>query len=80
MSKCSSVALSLNWLRFLSRQVPHVHMHIIPRRKDDYPNNDDIYEDLDERNNHLKGPDNETRKPRSAADMKEEADQLRALF
>jgi hypothetical protein len=28
----------------------------------------------------LKGPDNETRKPRSAADMKEEADRLRALF
>jgi bis(5'-adenosyl)-triphosphatase len=55
-------------------------MHIIPRRKDDYSNNDDIYEDLDERNNHSKGPDNDARKPRSAADMKEEADRLRALF
>ncbi|KAI8079976.1 HIT-like domain-containing protein [Halteromyces radiatus] len=60
--------------------VPHVHMHIIPRRKGDYANNDDIYEDLDQRNKHKKGPDNEERTPRSAAEMKEEADFLRVFF
>jgi bis(5'-adenosyl)-triphosphatase len=61
-------------------------MHIIPRRKDDYEDNDDIYVDLDEKNayhqhcNRPKGADNEERKPRSASDMAEEADRLRLLF
>jgi bis(5'-adenosyl)-triphosphatase len=60
-------------------------MHIIPRRKDDYEDNDDIYVDLDEKNqyhqyNRPKGADNEDREPRSATDMAEEADRLRLLF
>ncbi|CAO3640822.1 unnamed protein product [Cunninghamella blakesleeana] len=61
--------------------VPHVHMHVIPRRKGDYANNDDIYDDIDERKqNKNRGVDNESRTPRSAEDMKTEADALRSLF
>ncbi|KAG1446457.1 hypothetical protein G6F56_009565 [Rhizopus delemar] len=56
--------------------VPHVHMHIIPRKKGDWANNDDIYEELDQK----KGMDNEERKPRTEEEMKQEADKLRALF
>ncbi|KAI9027421.1 HIT-like domain-containing protein [Phycomyces nitens] len=56
--------------------VPHVHMHIIPRRKGDWANNDDIYDALDK----SKGVDNEERKPRSTEDMKQEATQLSLFF
>ncbi|ORY99889.1 fragile histidine triad protein [Syncephalastrum racemosum] len=55
--------------------VPHVHMHIIPRRAGDWANNDDIYDELS--HNRV---DNEERQPRSAEDMKQEADRLRAFF
>ncbi|CAO3647655.1 unnamed protein product [Cunninghamella echinulata] len=61
--------------------VPHVHMHVIPRRKGDYANNDDIYDDIDEKKQHKRGGvDNESRTPRSAENMKAEADILRSLF
>ncbi|KAI8370537.1 HIT-like domain-containing protein [Radiomyces spectabilis] len=59
------------------QSVPHVHMHLIPRRQGDWANNDDIYDELD---NKKKGVDNDERKPRSTEEMKEEADRLRALF
>lgn len=56
-------------------------MHVIPRRKGDYANNDDIYDDIDERKQHKsRGVDNESRTPRSVEDMKAEADTLRSLF
>ena len=29
------------------QSVPHVHVHILPRRANDYENNDDVYEELD---------------------------------
>ncbi|KAI8069746.1 fragile histidine triad protein [Gilbertella persicaria] len=54
--------------------VPHVHMHIIPRKKGDWANNDDIYHALDSK------VDNEGRKPRTEQEMKEEADALRVYF
>ncbi|CAO3593590.1 unnamed protein product [Absidia cylindrospora] len=82
--KASSLTFTIQDGPEAGQTVPHVHMHIIPRRKDDYENNDDIYEDLDENNQRQhdipKGADNEDRKPRSAADMTEEADRLRLLF
>ncbi|KAG0177130.1 hypothetical protein DFQ28_011037 [Apophysomyces sp. BC1034] len=56
--------------------VPHVHMHVIPRKAHDYANNDDIYDDLDKR----KAVDNEERQPRTEDDMAEEADKLRVFF
>lgn len=56
--------------------MPHVHMHVIPRRKGDWPENDDIYKDLDEK----KGVDNEKRKPRTEEEMSKEANELRVYF
>ncbi|KAL0073798.1 HIT-like domain-containing protein [Phycomyces blakesleeanus] len=56
--------------------VPHVHMHVIPRIKGDWANNDDIYDALDSK----KGVDNDERKPRTTEEMKQEADQLSIFF
>lgn len=50
-------------------------MHLIPRKKGDWANNDDVYEELDK-----KGVDNEEREPRTEQDMAQEADQLRPYF
>lgn len=53
-------------------------MHVIPRKAGDWANNDDIYEDL--QGKHKLRVDNEERQPRSAEEMKEEADRLRVFF
>ncbi|KAJ1916731.1 Dinucleoside triphosphate hydrolase [Mycoemilia scoparia] len=59
--------------------VPHVHLHIIPRHKGDYKNNDDIYGDLED-SKPRSVIDNESRPPRSAREMAEEALAMRKLF
>lgn len=51
-------------------------MHIIPRKVNDYANNDDIYDDLA----HRSRVDNEEREPRTEEDMAEEANTLRTFF
>lgn len=51
-------------------------MHVIPRKKGDWANNDDIYQALDD----SKGVDNEEREPRTEEDMKQEAEALRIYF
>lgn len=53
-------------------------MHIIPRKKGDWADNDDIYKELDESKH--KGVDNEDRKPRTKEEMSYEANELRKLF
>lgn len=58
-------------------KVPHVHMHIIPRKTGDWANNDDIYQELDEKK---QGVDNEERKPRTEQEMSLEASELRVYF
>ncbi|CDS11410.1 hypothetical protein LRAMOSA03673 [Lichtheimia ramosa] len=58
--------------------VPHVHMHVIPRRMGDWANNDDIYEELGGKSKVR--VDNEEREPRSAEEMKKEAEWLRTFF
>ncbi|KAI9490775.1 HIT-like domain-containing protein [Zychaea mexicana] len=58
--------------------VPHVHMHVIPRKVGDWANNDDIYDELAEKNKIR--VDNEERMPRSEQEMKQEADMLRPFF
>ncbi|KAI7901561.1 HIT-like domain-containing protein [Cokeromyces recurvatus] len=73
---CSSLTMTIQDGPQAGQTVPHVHMHIIPRKKGDWANNDDIYEDLDKK----KGVDNEDRQPRSLEEMKQEADELRVYF
>ena len=53
-------------------------MHVIPRKIGDWANNDDIYDELAKKNKVR--VDNEERVPRTAEEMKEEADWLRSFF
>ncbi|KAL8272218.1 hypothetical protein Esti_003883 [Eimeria stiedai] len=65
--------------------VPHVHVHVLPRSATDFARNDDVYEELDatdmnrEKPAASRGPDNEERKPRTDADMAQEAAELRSF-
>nr|XP_051186072.1 bifunctional bis(5'-adenosyl)-triphosphatase/adenylylsulfatase FHIT-like isoform X1 [Lolium perenne]XP_051186076.1 bifunctional bis(5'-adenosyl)-triphosphatase/adenylylsulfatase FHIT-like isoform X2 [Lolium perenne] len=62
--------------------VPHVHIHVIPRKKGDFQNNDEIYDAIDVREKELKEKldlDIE-RKDRTMEEMSHEASEYRALF
>ncbi|XP_077133854.1 bis(5'-adenosyl)-triphosphatase [Ranitomeya variabilis] len=57
--------------------VPHVHVHILPRRKGDFEKNDTVYEALfDHDKEGLAAPE----KWRSEEEMEAEADELRKYF
>ncbi|KAG9443386.1 hypothetical protein H6P81_014726 [Aristolochia fimbriata] len=62
--------------------VPHVHIHIIPRKANDFEKNDEIYDAMDVKEKELKDKldlDKE-RTDRSMDEMAKEADELRVLF
>ncbi|XP_077239219.1 FRAGILE HISTIDINE TRIAD [Tasmannia lanceolata] len=62
--------------------VPHVHIHILPRKGGDFKENDKIYDAIDVKEKELKEKldlDKE-RKDRSFEEMVQEADELRVLF
>ncbi|EHA8590877.1 Bifunctional bis(5'-adenosyl)-triphosphatase/adenylylsulfatase FHIT [Cocos nucifera] len=62
--------------------VPHVHIHILPRKKGDFEKNDEIYEAIDEKEKDLKEKldlDKE-RKDRTSEEMAREAEEYQALF
>eukprot|EP00823_Brevimastigomonas_motovehiculus_P004751 TRINITY_DN3241_c1_g1_i1.p1 TRINITY_DN3241_c1_g1~~TRINITY_DN3241_c1_g1_i1.p1 ORF type:complete len:172 (+),score=52.93 TRINITY_DN3241_c1_g1_i1:692-1207(+) len=56
--------------------VPHVHLHILPRRPNDFAQNDDIYDALDNKKIASTKVDSE-RKPRDAEEMYAEALEFR---
>ena len=71
--------------------MPHVHVHIIPRRLGDFANNDDIYTDIARNTREYlakpdaaatlkEGVDNEERMPRTEQDMAAEASRLASLL
>ncbi|CAI9107203.1 OLC1v1006507C1 [Oldenlandia corymbosa var. corymbosa] len=62
--------------------VPHVHIHIIPRRSGDFEKNDEIYDALDVKEKELnqKLDLDKDRKDRSMEEMAEEAEHYRKLF
>ncbi|KAE8244934.1 hypothetical protein A4X13_0g6163 [Tilletia indica] len=71
------------------QSVPHLHVHILPRRKDDFTPNDALYPLLEKfgfdlaelhRNKVEGGPDDEARKPRTAEQMRAEAEWLAGFF
>ncbi|CAO3661518.1 unnamed protein product [Umbelopsis vinacea] len=79
----SSLTLAMQDGPQAGQTVPHVHIHIIPRRKGDWANNDDVYDELDGKKAAtagIKRVDNEERKARSIDDMREEAEKLRPFF
>ncbi|KAK1265467.1 hypothetical protein QJS04_geneDACA016941 [Acorus gramineus] len=62
--------------------VPHVHIHILPRKSSDFEKNDEIYDALDEKEKELKQKLDldKDRKDRSFEEMAREADEYRMLF
>ncbi|KAG0000674.1 hypothetical protein BGZ65_004159 [Modicella reniformis] len=43
----------LAFLRLAGQSVPHCHVHVIPRRLGDFPDNDDIYQEITQNTNDL---------------------------
>ncbi|KAG0307321.1 hypothetical protein BGZ98_000556 [Dissophora globulifera] len=73
------------------QSVPHVHVHVIPRRLGDFANNDDIYDQIGHNTREYlteldaapvlhKGVDNEERSPRTEQEMAVEATRLTSLL
>lgn len=53
--------------------VPHVHVHLLPRRQGDFARNDEVHE-------RLEVADSDARAPRGLQEMREECEALRVLF
>ncbi|CAJ1960661.1 unnamed protein product [Sphenostylis stenocarpa] len=80
--KASSLTLAIQDGPHAGQTVPHVHIHLIPRKSGDFEKNDEIYDAMDEKEKELKQKldlDKE-RKDRSLEEMSQEADEYRKLF
>ncbi|KAM4083682.1 hypothetical protein ACJW30_08G076300 [Castanea mollissima] len=80
--KASSLTFTIQDGPQAGQTVPHVHIHILPRKVNDFKNNDEIYDAVDEKEKELKQKldlDKE-RKDRSPEEMSQEADEYRKLF
>ena len=69
--------------------VPHVHVHVLPRRSGDFEKNDQIYDEIDAAEKEIpeakaqqgdKLDLDQERRPRTPEEMAEEAATLRKLF
>jgi len=82
--KCTASNVAVQDGAAAGQSVPHVHVHILPRRAGDFQRNDDVYDELesfDARTSvKLQVPDDEDRRPRTLEEMAAEARELRALF
>ncbi|CAA6654560.1 unnamed protein product [Spirodela intermedia] len=80
--KASSLTFAIQDGPQAGQTVPHVHIHILPRKAGDFEKNDEIYDAIDEKEKEMKNEfdlDKE-RKDRSPEEMAREADEYRALF
>eukprot|EP00262_Sarcandra_glabra_P009194 TRINITY_DN2324_c0_g4_i1.p1 TRINITY_DN2324_c0_g4~~TRINITY_DN2324_c0_g4_i1.p1 ORF type:complete len:195 (-),score=31.45 TRINITY_DN2324_c0_g4_i1:238-822(-) len=80
--KASSLTFAIQDGPQAGQTVPHVHIHIIPRKGGDFEKNDEIYDALDVKEKELKEKldlDKE-RTDRTLEEMAQEADEYRKLF
>jgi bis(5'-adenosyl)-triphosphatase len=80
--KASSLTLTIQDGPEAGQTVPHVHIHILPRKGGDFEKMDEVYDVIDIKEKELKEKldlDKE-RKDRTTDEMAEEADEFRALF
>ncbi|KAM1653338.1 hypothetical protein ACFX15_005551 [Malus domestica] len=80
--KASSLTLAIQDGPQAGQSVPHVHIHILPRKVGDFEKNDEIYDALEEKETELKRKldlDQE-RKDRSLEEMTQEAEEYKQLF
>jgi bis(5'-adenosyl)-triphosphatase len=92
--KASGSTISLQDGPVAGQSVPHVHVHVLPRKVNDLPNSDDIYGLLDQESESMMHRwqealenrpkftvvDDESRKPRSIDEMQQEAKWLAGFF
>ncbi|KAI3461751.1 hypothetical protein Pfo_018414 [Paulownia fortunei] len=80
--KASSLTFAIQDGPQAGQTVPHVHIHILPRRSGDFEKNDEIYDaiDLKEKELNQKLDLDKERKDRSMEEMAEEAHEYRKLF
>lgn len=89
----SSLTLTIQDGPEAGQTVPHVHVHVLPRKSGDFEKNDEIYDVIDDSEKELaseldlsskkkaeKLDLDKERKPRTPEEMAEEAATLRALF
>jgi diadenosine tetraphosphate (Ap4A) HIT family hydrolase len=72
---CSALSIAVQDGADAGQTVPHVHVHILPRRRGDFERNDEVHERLD-----AISADSACRPSRSIGEMSEEAVVLRRLF
>ncbi|XP_062197797.1 bifunctional bis(5'-adenosyl)-triphosphatase/adenylylsulfatase FHIT [Phragmites australis] len=80
--KASSLTFAIQDGPQAGQTVPHVHIHVIPRKTGDFEKNDEIYDAIDVKEKELKEKldlDIE-RKDRTMEEMTHEAKEYRALF
>nr|CAB3459197.1 unnamed protein product [Digitaria exilis] len=75
--KASSITFAIQDGPQAGQTVPHVHIHVIPRKKGDFEKNDEIYDAIDVKE---KLDLDIERKDRSMEEMAYEANEYRALF
>lgn len=80
--KASSLTFAIQDGPQAGQTVPHVHIHIIPRKAGDFEKNDEIYDAVDVKEKELaqKLDLDKERKDRTLEEMSQEANEYRALF
>ncbi|KAL7124639.1 hypothetical protein ABFS83_14G062100 [Erythranthe nasuta] len=80
--KASSLTFAIQDGPQAGQTVPHVHIHILPRKGGDFEKNDEIYDAIDVKEKELqqKLDLDKERNDRSGEEMAEEANQYRKLF
>ena len=85
---CDAFNVAVQDGRAAGQSVPHVHVHILPRKNGDFERNDDIYDALQEwaprdelrQKGSLDVPDDEDRRDRTPKEMADEAASYRPYF